>query len=154
VRLEGEHHFEAPRPEVWKVISDPAQLAGLIPGVQSFTVTDPSHFRANVEIPLGLGALAMAIDVERTEEREPEFSSLKGAGRGMGAMLQLETSFTLEELGEGTRMVWCAEITIAGPLGAVGQRVLQPLFRQQVDKVLTTVERQVEATSAPAAAER
>jgi len=148
VRLEGEHSFAAPRELVWKVISDPAQMAELMPGVQSFEVADPQHFRAHVKIPLGLGSLAMAIDFERTEEREPEFSSLKAHGRGVGAMLSMHTSFTLEELGSGTRMLWSAEVSIAGPVGAMGQRVLQPIFRQQVDHVLSTLETQVQAAGA------
>ena len=37
-------------------------------------------------------------------------------------------------------MLWSAEVSIAGPVGAMGQRVLQPIFRQQVDHVLATLE--------------
>jgi carbon monoxide dehydrogenase subunit G len=153
LRLEGEHSFDAPREVVWKLISDPAQLATLMPGVQSFEVADERHFSAHVKIPLGLGALALAIDFEKTEEREPEFSSLKAHGRGVGAMLKMQTSFTLETLGSGTRMLWSAEVSIAGPVGAMGQRVLQPIFRQQVDHVLETLEAQVAASSTPPAGE-
>jgi uncharacterized protein len=150
MKLEGEHSFDAPRDVVWSVISDPAQMAELMPGVQSFEVEDHSHFRANVKIPLGLGALAMTIDFERSEEREPEFSSLKAHGRGVGAMLKMQTSFTLEELDAGrTRMLWSADVSIAGPVGAMGQRVLQPIFRQQVDHVLATLETQVATALEP-----
>lgn len=149
MKLSGEHTFDAPREVVWQVISDPTQLAELMPGVQSFTVDDDRHFHANVKIPLGLGALELAIDFERLEERAPEFSSLKARGRGVGAMFGMQTAFTLEEAGTGTRMLWNAEVSIAGPVGAMGQRVLQPIFRQQVDHVLATLEAQVAA--APAA---
>ena len=131
MKLEGEHTFEAPRETVWQVISDPAQMANLMPGVQSFEVADERHFQAQVKIPLGLGALALTIDFEKTEEREPEFSSLKAHGRGVGALMRMQTSFTLEPLGERTRMLWNADVSIAGPVGAMGQRVLQPIFRQQ-----------------------
>jgi carbon monoxide dehydrogenase subunit G len=148
VKLDGEHAFDAPREIVWGVISDPAQMAELMPGVQSFEVADPTHFRANVKIPLGLGGLAMAIDFEKLEEREPEFSSLRAHGRGVGAMMKMQTSFTLEPLLERTRMLWSAEVSIAGPVGAMGQRVLQPIFRQQVDHILATLEQQVAAALA------
>jgi carbon monoxide dehydrogenase subunit G len=153
VRLEGEHHFDAPRELVWKVISDPAQMAELMPGVQSSEVADPTHFRANVKVPLTLGSLVMAIDFEKTEERELEFSSLKASGRGVGAIMSMQTSFTLEPVADETRMLWSAEVTIAGPVGAMGQRVLQPIFRQQVDHILATLERQVARADEPAAAE-
>lgn len=155
MKLEGEHDFAAPREVVWQVIADPAKMAELMPGVQSFEVADENHFIAHVKIPLGLGSLAMAIDFERGEQRAPEFSTLKAHGRGVGAMMSMTTSFTLSEQGAGTRMQWTAEVSIAGPVGAMGQRVLQPIFRQQVDHVLGTLETQVaEASGAPASAEQ
>jgi carbon monoxide dehydrogenase subunit G len=147
VKMSGEHLFPTSREVVWSVISDPAQLSGLMPGVQSFEIQDDRHFRAQVKIPLGLGRLEMTMDFEKLEERAPEFSTLKSRGRGVGAMMGMETSFTLEETDAGTRMLWSAEVSIAGPVGAMGQRVLQPIFRQQVDHVLSALETQVAAAS-------
>ena len=51
-------------------------------------------------------------------------------------MLNMQTSFTLEALEDGTRMLWSADVKIAGPVGAMGQRVLQPIVKQQVNQVL------------------
>jgi hypothetical protein len=36
MRLEGVKDFAAPREVVWSVIDDPAQMAGLMPGVEGF----------------------------------------------------------------------------------------------------------------------
>ena len=55
-----------------------------------------------MKVPLGLGSLAMTIDFEKTEEREPEFSSLHAKGNGVGAMMNMQTSFTLEPTDDGT----------------------------------------------------
>ena len=54
-----------------------------MPGVESFDVHDDRRWTANVKIPLGLGGLKMKIDMEKVEEREPEFAkmAIKGAGR-------------------------------------------------------------------------
>jgi carbon monoxide dehydrogenase subunit G len=118
--------------------------------VQGFEISDPDHFHAQVKVPLGLGALALEIDFEQTERRAPEFSSLRARGRGVGAMLTMQTSFALEEEGTGTRMRWSADVSVAGPVGAMGQRVLQPIVRQQVDHVLSALEEQVAAADSPA----
>ena len=40
-------------------------------------------------------------------------------------------------------MRWEADVKIAGPVGAMGQRVLQPIVNQQVGNVLNALERQV-----------
>ena len=44
-------------------------------------------------------------------------------------------------------MAWEADVKIAGPVGAMGQRVLQPIVNQQVSQVLEALEKRVAATS-------
>jgi uncharacterized protein len=143
VKVRGERTFRAARPTVWGVLQDPAQMAELMPGVESFDVEDDRHWRANVAIPLGLGSLRMSINFEKLEEREPEFSQLRAKGTGVGALMNLVTQFNLTEQDGGTAMAWEADVRIAGPVGSMGQRVLQPIVNQQVQQVLTALEAQV-----------
>jgi carbon monoxide dehydrogenase subunit G len=44
-------------------------------------------------------------------------------------------------------MKWEADVRIAGPVGSMGQRVLQPIVNQQVSSVLTALEKQVTAAA-------
>lgn len=146
--VSGERTFEAPREAVWRVLNDPASMAKTMPGVQSFDVHDAERWTANVKIPLGLGGLTMQIDMTKTEEREPEFAKLHVKGKGVGAMLNMETSFELSDSSEGTAMKWAADVKIAGPVGAMGQRVLQPIVNQQVQHVLKALDAQIQAATA------
>jgi uncharacterized protein len=151
VRVEGTRTFDAPRATVWQVLNDPSRLAKTMPGVESFDVHDDRHWRANVKIPLGLGGLRMSIDFTKMEEREPEFAKLAAKGNGVGAIMNMETAFHLSESeGGGTDMAWEADVKIAGPVGSMGQRVLQPIVNQQVGQVLTALDAQVQEASAPA----
>jgi len=148
VRVEGVKALTAPRDVVWAVVNDPEQMAKLMPGVESFEVADDRHWQAKVKIPLGLGGLRMTIAFEKLEERAPEYSSLSAKGNGVGALLNMTTAFTLSEDGETTSMKWEADVRIAGPVGAMGQRVLQPIVNQQVGNVLAALEKQVVAAAA------
>lgn len=148
MNLTGERIFDAPRRAVWDVLNDPASMARTMPGVESFDVQDERNWRANVKIPLGLGALGMTMNMEKTEEREPEFASLAIKGNGVGAILSMTTAFTLSDDGGGTKMDWEAEVRIAGPVGSMGQRVLQPIVNQQVQHVLTALDQQVSQAKA------
>jgi carbon monoxide dehydrogenase subunit G len=144
VNVSGERMFAAPREVVWKVLNDPAAMAATIPGVESFDVQDDQHWKANVKIPLGLGTLGMTLNMEKTEQREPELARLTCKGEGVGAMLNMTTAFRLSDDGaSATKMDWEAEVHIAGPVGAMGQRVLQPIVNQQVQQVLGSLEEQV-----------
>jgi carbon monoxide dehydrogenase subunit G len=145
VRVAGERSFAAPRESVWVVLNDPASMAKAIPGVESFDVQDDRHWQAKVKIPLSLGMLHMTMNMEKTEEREPEFASLAIRGTGVGAILNMTTAFTLDDAGGGTRMAWEADVRIAGPVASMGQRVLQPIVNQQVQHVLSALDQQVMA---------
>jgi carbon monoxide dehydrogenase subunit G len=144
MKVEGTRELSGPRPVVWEVLNDPARMAKLIPGVESFEVQDDRHWKANVKVPLGLGGLKMSMSFDKIEEREPEYAKLLAKGTGVGAMLTMETQFHLSEGdGGGTSMRWEADVKIAGPVGSMGQRVLQPIVNQQVGNVLTALEEQV-----------
>ena len=144
MNVSGERTFEAPRATVWRVLNDPASMAKTMPGVESFDVADDRHWKAHVKIPLGLGGLKMKVAMEKTEEREPEFAQLAIKGQGVGAMMNMVTTFELSDVDGGTSMQWSADVKIAGPVGSMGQRVLQPIVNQQVAHVLTALERQVQ----------
>ena len=148
MKVEGERTFAAPRAVVWRVLNDPAEMAKVMPGVEGFDVHDDTHWTARVVVPLGLGGLRMKIDFEKKEQREPEFAALDAKGKGVGALMNMTTQFNLAEEGESTSMRWEADVKIAGPVGSMGQRVLQPIVNQQVKNVLNALDEQVRAAAA------
>jgi carbon monoxide dehydrogenase subunit G len=148
MKVTGEREFAASRETVWQVLNDPAQMAKTMPGVESFDIQDDRHWRAHVKIPHGLGGLRMSIDFEKTEEREPEFAKLHAKGNGVGAVMNMDTSFHLTEAGEGTNMKWEADVHLLGPVASMGQRVLQPIVNQQVSQVLSALDKQVQEAKA------
>lgn len=146
--VSGTKELAAPRDVVWNVINEPSEMAKLMPGVESFEIHDEKHWTAKVKVPLGLGGLKMTMNFEKLEEREPDFASMRAKGQGVGALMDMTTSFTLSDSdGGGTSMAWEADVKIAGPVGAMGQRVLQPIVNQQVGQVLEALEQRVSAAA-------
>jgi carbon monoxide dehydrogenase subunit G len=150
MNITGERQFDAPRDTVWEVLNDPSAMAKTMPGVESFDVHDDKRWTANVKIPLGLGGLKMKVDMEKTEERAPEHAVMQIKGQGVGAMMNMQTSFDLSEADGGTLMKWAADVKIAGPVGSMGQRVLQPIVNQQVTAVLSALDAQVQTAKGSA----
>jgi carbon monoxide dehydrogenase subunit G len=97
-------------------------------------------------VPLGLGSLRMNINFEKTESRPPEHARLHAKGNGVGAIMSMDTQFHLTEEGGGTAMRWEADVRILGQVASMGQRVLQPIVNQQVQQVLTALDKRVSAT--------
>ena len=151
MKVSGEKSFDAPRSVVWEVLNDPARMAKLLPGIESFDIADERNWSARVKVPLGLGAIPISFSFEKTDEREPEYARLVAKGKGVGAIVSMDTQFNLSEAAGGTAMQWEADVSIAGPVGSMGQRVLQPIVNQQVGNVLSALEKQVEeAAGGPA----
>jgi len=153
VNVSGERTFDAPRATVWQVLNDPAAMAATMPGVESFDVHDDKRWTANVKIPLGLGGLKMKVDMEKTDERDLEMAVMHIKGQGVGAMMNMETRFELSDADAGTTMTWKADVKIAGPVGSMGQRVLQPIVNQQVQHVLAALDKQVMEAKAGASSQ-
>ena len=145
MKIEGTRRYEAPRERVWEVLNDPAEMAGLMPGVESFEIVDDTHWKAKVKVPLGLGSMKMSIDFEKTESLPPERASLHAKGKGVGAIMSMETRFDLTEDGGATDMRWQADVRIFGQVASMGQRVVQPIVNQQVEQVLTALDERVAA---------
>ena len=152
--VSGTKELAATRETVWSVINEPAEMAKLMPGVESFEIQDERHWTAKVKVPLGLGGLKMTMNFERLEERPPEFATMRAKGTGVGALMDMTTSFTLSEAGDATSMAWEADVKIAGPVGAMGQRVLQPIVNQQVAQVLEALDQRVQGTAGATDAEQ
>ncbi len=146
MKVEGTKSYAVPREKVWEVLNDPKEMAGLMPGVEAFEVTDDSHWKAKVKVPLGLGSMRMSINFEKTESRPPEHARLHAKGNGVGAIMSMDTQFDLAEEGGGTAMRWEADVRILGQVASMGQRVLQPIVNQQVQQVLTALDKRVSAT--------
>jgi carbon monoxide dehydrogenase subunit G len=148
VKVEGTRAYAAPREQVWQVLNDPAEMAALMPGVESFDVEDETHWKAKVKVPLGLGSMRMSISFERTESEPPERARLHAKGNGVGAIMSMETAFHLSEEGGGTNMRWEADVRIFGQVASMGQRVIQPIVNQQVQNVLNALDERVSAAQA------
>ena len=143
MKVEGTRSYAAPREKIWDVLNDPAEMAELMPGVESFEVEDDAHWKAKVKVPLGLGSLRMSINFEKRESRPPEHARLYAKGNGVGAIMSMETQFHLSEEDDGTGMRWEADVRILGQVASMGQRVIQPIVNQQVQQVLAALETRV-----------
>ncbi len=145
MKVEGTKLLDAPREAVWDVLMDPARLAKLLPGVDGFEVEDETHWSAKVRVPLGMGGLKLGFAFEKLDERPPEHASLRAKGKGVGAIVSMETHFELSDEGRRTSMDWVADVNVLGQVGSMGQRVLQPIVNQQVENVLAALDREVQA---------
>jgi carbon monoxide dehydrogenase subunit G len=144
VRLHGERRFQATRERVFRALTDPYELSELMPGVQRVDVENEDEWIAVVKPPFGRG-LNLKLDMHITDRRAPEHARLTAWGKSFGARISIETEFELAEDGDGTDMVWSADVGLAGLLGGLGGRALEPVAQQQAERALDRMQAHIEA---------
>ena len=144
MHIEGSRRFRAGRERVFRALTDPHELSALIPGVERVEVSSADEWIALVKPPFGRG-LSLKLDMHVTDRRPPEHARLKAWGKGLGARMSIETEFELAEDGDATDMTWSAEVGLAGLLGALRGKALEPAARHHAERSLDRLQQQVES---------
>ena len=122
---------------------------------RSSTALSPLIARETKNLAVGWGIISpftrhpvqVAMDARLVQEAAGPGRFILGYGTSKIFLnnAKMQTSFDLSDAdGAGTLMKWAADVKIAGPVGSMGQRVLQPIVNQQVQHVLGALDLQVQ----------
>ena len=144
VRIEGTKRFRVPRERVFRALTDPNELSELMPGgVERVEIKSDDEWIAVVKPPFGRG-MNLKIDMHVTDRREPEHARLAAWGKGFGARISVDTEFQLTEDGDGTDMTWSADVGLAGLVGGLGGKALEPAARKQAERAMERLRARLE----------
>jgi carbon monoxide dehydrogenase subunit G len=145
MKIQGTSVLHATPEKVWAAITDPAVLAGVIPGCQALNPLADNHF--GLTVSMGVAAIrgTYAGEVRLFDRTEPTQLTMRAAGSGGPGTIDTTVGVTLQDQGDGTTLLsYDAVATVGGAAGGVGQRVLTSvakktagLFFSAIDDVLT-----------------
>lgn len=127
---EGEVRLSAPPAEVWRRLTDPAELAAIVPGCRKLAQDGPDSYSA--EMSVGVGAIRglYAAAIELKDKREPEWLRLVGTAKGALGFGSGEGLVSLSpDLAGGTRLAYRYRARVGGKVASVGQRMLGTVTR-------------------------
>jgi len=131
----GRYVVPAPPETVWAAINDPEILKVCIPGCQSMTKTDPTHFEAAVVLKIGPVKATFRGKVGLEDLDPPRRCVLKGEGQGgVAGFARGEAEVLLEAEGDGTVLSYTAKANVGGKLAQIGQRLVDGAARQLADE--------------------
>ena len=146
MRIEGSFNVKAARTDVWRNITDPEIMGRCIPGCQSITVTGPDTYQANIEVKLGPIKTTFNVDVEVTEEVEPDhvISRTRGEEGSRASTISAENRLELSDADSGgTDVYYCSEVAIAGRLGKYGHGIMKKVAKNLSDKFVDRFREQI-----------
>lgn len=136
MRLEGSFESPSPRQVVWDFLLNPREIGPCFPDLQSLDVTSQDSFSAKVRVGLSVVKGAMNMEFRITDKIPPRSAKLIGTGRGVGSTVQIETSFTLDEMGSGTKVGWMADVNVGGVMAGLGSKLLDSTSSKMVEQVI------------------
>lgn len=145
MKIAGTSVLHAAPDKVWAAITDPAVLAGVIPGCQELKPLGDNHFALTVSMGVAAIRGTYAGEVKLYDMTAPTQLTMRAAGAGGPGTIDTTVGVTLTDQGDGTtQLSYDATATVGGPAGGVGQRVLSSvakktagLFFSAIDDVIT-----------------
>jgi 2-furoyl-CoA dehydrogenase large subunit len=126
----GEVTLPAPRDTVWRKLTEPNELARLIPGCERLEAIADDHYRAVVTIGVAMIRGRYETAIELHDKEPPLRFRLKGKAEGALGFGSGDAVVTLDPTEHGgTRLAYRYEARIGGKLAAVGQRLLDTAAR-------------------------
>jgi carbon monoxide dehydrogenase subunit G len=135
VHIGGERHFDAAPDDVFRVLTDPEEIAGAFAAIELVDAYEHAWTVA-VRPPLP-GTFRLRFSVRLADLREPEHARLRAWGKSLGGRVSVDSSFELEPEGAGTHMRWEAEVDAAGLFSGLGSQALGPIATQQAERALS-----------------
>jgi carbon monoxide dehydrogenase subunit G len=137
MHLDGQFTIDAPRSDVYAFLTDPEQVSRHMPDVKNVVIEDADHFTVTARVGVShiKGDVVMKLTIK--DRQPPIGTTVVGKGTGLASVVDMVTSFTLEEAGSGTVVHWRGDVTISGKLAAFGpQGLLDRIARKNVDRFI------------------
>ena len=145
MKLSDSRVIAAPRDEVWAALLSADVLKDCVPGCQEMTGTPDDGFEAVVVQKVGPVKATFKGQVTLSEMNEPESLHLAGEGKGGAAgFAKGGADVTLEEVPEGTRLIYDVEAKVGGKLAQLGSRIIDGFAKKMADQFFERFQATVE----------
>jgi carbon monoxide dehydrogenase subunit G len=141
MHLDGQFSVKAAMAEVYDFLTDPERIGRHLPDVQSVEVHDADHFTVKARVGISHIKGTMVMKLTFVDRKPPSATTVVGQGSGLASVVDMVTSFTLEEAAPGETIVrWRGDMTIGGKLAAFGpQGLLDRVARTNVDQFIAGI---------------
>lgn len=145
MKMNDERIIEADRATVWAALLNPDVLKECVPGAQEVTGNPEDGFEATVTQKVGPVKATFKGAVTVSNMVDHESLTLTGEGKGGAAgFAKGGADVRLEEVPEGTKLIYDVEAKVGGKLAQLGSRIVDGFAKKMADKFFTRLEEVIE----------
>ena len=149
MKFSGENVLDAPVPQAWDALLDPAVLVRTIPGCERLEATGENAYAMTVTAGVASikGTYAGSCVLTDLVEHDSLVMKLDGAGAPgtIGAIVHVR----FVSVGDATTVVYEADAVVGGMIGGVGQRMLTSVSRRMAGEFFGNVDSVLAGGGAP-----
>jgi len=150
MRIEGAFTVAAPRERVYAEITNPALMAGCIPGCEAIEVIDPKTYRARILIEVGPVKARFNLVVEITSQEPPTrvLCVTRGEEGTRASVMSANSELMLADAdGGATEVKYASDVSVTGRLGKFGLGVMKKKAESLGAKFAETFRGKIEAAA-------
>jgi uncharacterized protein len=150
--MNGDVILPARREIVWARLNDAKVLKACIPGCETLTQDDETHFSALAKVKLGPVKATFRGKVELTELDPPSSYRISGEGEGgVAGFAKGSAAVTLSDTPDGgTLLHYDVEAQIGGKLMQLGSRLINSVARNYADQFFENFAKTISAPDSQA----
>ncbi|MBI4497517.1 MAG: carbon monoxide dehydrogenase subunit G [Chloroflexi bacterium] len=134
----------APVDQVWKVLLDPQQIAGCIPGCDGLTPLGEDQYEAVMRVGVGSVKGTFRSKISLRDIQPPSSYRMVVEGQGAIGVVNGEGLISLAAEGAATHITVDGDANVGGTIAAVGQRMLAGAARIMMTQFFGCLARKVE----------
>jgi carbon monoxide dehydrogenase subunit G len=152
--MTGERRIPAPRQTVWDALNNTDVLKASIPGCESLEMMEGDQMKATAAVKVGPISARFTGKVQLTDIDPPNGYRISGEGQGgVAGFAKGGANVSLADDGADTLLSYQVNAQVGGKLAQLGGRLIDATAKQMADAFFDRFSKQVQAMSAPAAAE-
>lgn len=147
MNFKGTVKINAPRQKVWDFLTDPDQIAGCAPGLESVEVITPNEkFRAVASIGFGAVKATFTTDATWTGLEPPNRAQMKIHGKAPGSAVDGTSEMVLRDGDKPNETVlnWSSDVTVSGAIASLASRLMGPVTQKLTDSFFNEVRKKIE----------
>ncbi|MGQ0608171.1 MAG: CoxG family protein [Chloroflexota bacterium] len=147
MQFSGSVEIAAARDKVWAFVSDPVQMGGCGPGVETVEIVDDDHFTAKAKIVVGPISARFTVNAEFTERTAPHEAKVRAQAKAPGTAVDGSAEMSLRDGDtDGTTIMdWSADVQFSGMMASLGARLIEGTANKLIGQTFTCVKTKLEA---------
>ncbi|MCX7348247.1 MAG: carbon monoxide dehydrogenase subunit G [Alphaproteobacteria bacterium] len=118
------------RQKVWQALNDPEVLRQAIPGCEEIVKKSDTEMEARVTVKMGPVKASFKGAVTLSELNPPHGYRIQGEGKSMMGGAVGGANVRLEDVPEGTKMIYDVDAQVTGKIASLAQRFIEPTAKQ------------------------